>query len=292
MKKIIQYLFIPSQENSHRAKALHNDALSLYLLFAVVMVLVFKVSPLSNILGYATDITVDKLYQLTNQQRTQNNLPLLIYNDQLSRAAEQKARDMFANSYWSHYSPSGTSPWDFITSQGYKYEFAGENLAKNFIFSDNVVDAWMASSSHRENLLRGDFTEVGFARVDGILDGQETTLIVQFFGKPADTQNLLTLPTKKSEEVAAAATAVFENTNLSTPQKTVLKSKKFIDFSKISFNVTVFLILFISIALISDLYMASKLKLIRIHGKNLAHLIFLITMLTGLYFFLSKGVIL
>ncbi|MEX1052491.1 MAG: CAP domain-containing protein [Patescibacteria group bacterium] len=291
MKKLFQYLFAPTEENSYRAKVLHNNALSLYLLFAVVLVLVFKVGPLSNILGYATDITVDKLYQLTNEQRVQNNLPLLIYNNQLSRAAEQKARDMFANNYWSHYSPSGSSPWDFISSQGYKYEVAGENLAKNFIFSNNVVDAWMASSSHRENLLRNDFSEVGFARVDGILDGQETTLIVQFFGKPAETKNSLTLP-NETEEVVAAATAVGDNTKLSTPQNTITRSKKLIDFSKISFNLTVFLILFISVALISDLYIASKLKLIRIHGKNLAHLIFLITMLTGLYFFLSKGVIL
>lgn len=272
----MRYFFIPSEENYHRAKLLHNDALSYYLLFAFALVIIFKFSPLSNILGYATDITAQKLYQLTNEKRLQNNLPLLIYNDQLSKAAEQKANDMFEKNYWSHYSPSGTSPWKFLDFQEYKYEFAGENLAKNFLFSDNVVDAWMASETHKENLLRKEFTEVGFARVDGLLDGQQTTLVVQFFGKPA-TKNLLTLG---------------DNTSAPIPQKTVSKTKKIIDLSKISFNVTVFLILFISIALISDLYIASKLRLIRIHGKNLAHLLFLITMLTGLYFFLSKGVIL
>lgn len=284
MRKILGYFFIPSEENYHRAKLLHNDSLSFYLLFAIILVFIVKLSPLSNILGYATDITAQKLYQLTNEKRVQNNLPLFIYNEQLSKAAEQKANDMFEKNYWSHYSPSGTPPWKFLDSQEYKYEYAGENLAKNFLFSDNVMDAWMASPTHKENILRKEFTEVGFARVDGLLDGQQTTLVVQFFGKPADT-NLLTLNQNKAETLG-------ENIGSPIIQKTISKGKKIIDFSKISFNITVFLILFICVALISDLYIASRLRLIRIHGKNLAHLIFLITMLTGLYFVLSKGVIL
>lgn len=276
MNKLFRFFFVPTEENFHRAKLLHSDALTLYLLFAIFLVFIFKLTPLSNILGYATDITTQKLYQLTNEKRVQNNLPQLIYSEKLSMAAQQKAKDMFDKNYWSHYSPSGTSPWIFLESQGYKYEFAGENLAKNFLFSDNVVDAWMASPSHKENILRSEFTEVGFARVDGLLDGQQTTLVVQFFGKPSTT-NLLTLG---------------EATSAPSSQKVVTKTKKALDLSKISFNFTVFLILFISIALISDLYIASKLKLIKIHGKNIAHLIFLFTMLTSLFFFLSRGVIL
>lgn len=276
MKRIFSFFFTPTEENYHRAKLLHSDALSFYLLFAIFLVFIIKLTPLSNILGYATDITSQKLYQLTNEQRIQNNLPQLIYSEKLSKAAEQKAMDMFDKNYWSHFSPTGEAPWRFLESQDYKYEFAGENLAKNFLFSDNVVDAWMASTTHKENILRKEFTEVGFARVDGLLDGQQTTLVVQFFGKPTTT-NLLTLG---------------ETTTAPTPQKVVSKTKKAIDLSKISFNFTVFLILFISIALISDLYIASKLRLIRIHGRNIAHLIFLFTMLTGLFFFLSKGVIL
>ena len=276
MKRIFNFFFTPTEENYHRAKLLHSDALSFYLLFAIFLVFIIKLTPLSNILGYATDVTSQKLYQLTNEKRIQNNLPQLVYSEKLSKAAEQKAMDMFNKNYWSHFSPTGESPWRFLESQDYKYEFAGENLAKNFLFSDNVVDAWMASTTHKENILRKEFTEVGFARVDGLLDGQQTTLVVQFFGKPATT-NLLTLG---------------ETTTAPSPQKVVSKTRKAIDLSKISFNFTVFLILFISIALISDLYIASKLRLIRIHGRNIAHLIFLFTMLTGLFFFLSKGVIL
>ena len=283
MKKIIQYLFLPTENNLYKAKLLHHDFLSLYLLFAFIFVLIFKFGPYSNILGFATDITIEKLYQLTNEERLKYNLPLLIQNDQLSRAAEEKAHDMISQNYWAHFSPTGKTPWEFITNQGYKYEFAGENLAKNFLFSKNVVDTWMSSPTHRQNILRADFTEVGFAKVDGILNGQETTLIVQMFGKPQKSLALnSTLSSRTLGEVVA-------KTNTS---QTVEKSKKYFNIKKVSFNFIVSLIIIISIALLSDLYFGYKLKVIRVQGKNIAHLIFLLTIFSGLYFFLSKGMIL
>src|SRR4030065_255642 len=120
-----------------------------------------------NILGYATDINMPALYQLVNEQRQNNNLPPLTYNEKLAQAAYGKAQDMFTKNYWAHYAPDGATPWNFILASGYQYEYAGENLAKNFLFSQNVLDAWMASPSHRENILRKDYNEVGFAIVNG-----------------------------------------------------------------------------------------------------------------------------
>jgi hypothetical protein len=254
---------------------------------AFIFVLIFKFGPYSNILGFATDITTEKLYQLTNEERIKNNLPLLIQNEQLSRAAEEKAKDMLAKSYWSHYSPIGKTPWDFIINHGYKYEFAGENLAKNFLFSNNVVDAWMNSPTHRQNILRSEFTDVGFAKIDGVLNGEETTLIVQLFGKPQKSLALnSTLSSRTLGETVAKTKTIKSISNA------ISNNKKFFDIKKTSFNMVLFLILIISIALISDLYFGYKLKIVKIHGKNLAHLIFLLAIFSGLYFFLSKGVIL
>jgi hypothetical protein len=287
MKKLIRYLFLPDENNFYRAKLLHHDFLSLYLFVAFVFVLIFKFGPYSNILGFATDISVEKLYQLTNEVRVNNSLSLLIQNEKLSRAAEEKAKDMFANNYWSHYSPIGKTPWDFIITQDYKYDFAGENLAKNFLFSNNVIDAWMNSPTHRQNILRREFTEVGFAKVDGILNGEETTIIVQLFGKPQETTVLNSnISTKTLGESVAKTKSVKSVPN------TVTKNKKIFDIKKISFNIVLSLILIISIALITDLYFGYKLKVIRVHGKNFAHLIFLLTIFSGLYFFLMNGVIL
>ena len=50
------------------------------------------------------------------------------------------------------------------------------------------MTAWMNSPTHRDNVLRKDFTEVGFAVVDGTLGGEQTTLVVQMFGKPSTTR--------------------------------------------------------------------------------------------------------
>ena len=133
------HLLIPKEENNYRARTLHLDFLTYYLVFALILTFSFKKLNLANVLGYATDITVEKLYQLTNQTRQQNSLNQLNYNDQLASAAYKKAQDMFSKNYWSHYAPDGSSPWDFILGSGYKYEYAGENLAKNFLFSQQKL---------------------------------------------------------------------------------------------------------------------------------------------------------
>ena len=72
MQKIRQFLhnlFIPHENNNFRARSLHTDFLGLYLIFALVLSFSFKQIGLNNVLGFATDITVDKLFELTNQQR-------------------------------------------------------------------------------------------------------------------------------------------------------------------------------------------------------------------------------
>lgn len=275
LKDLFHYLFIPSERNNLRARLLHHDILTIYLVFAFFLVFFVKTfATPSNVLGIATDISVQKLYEFTNRERQKHNLSPLSYNEKLSEAALKKAKDMFSKNYWAHYSPQGSAPWDFIVSSGYQYEYAGENLAKNFLFSQNVVDAWIASKSHRENLLQENFTDVGFAVANGVLNGEETTLVVQFFGSPLK-QNLLGMP--KKPEVASVKK---ENTN------------QLVQPAALSLNVTYVLLAFLFVIFALDLAVASRLRLVRFHGKNLAHLIFLGTVFFGLYVFLSKGAIL
>src|SRR3989344_4656702 len=201
VKNFIHRLFIPHEENNFRAKSLHTDFLTVYLVIAFLMTMVFKQASLHNVLGFATDISVDKLYQLVNEQRQKNNLPPLVLNSSLSLAAQKKAENMFQENYWSHYSPFGKTPWDFILGANYKYEYAGENLAKNFLFSNGVVDAWMNSTAgHRENILKKEYTEVGYAIVNGILNGEQTTLVVQLFGTPL--AGSFSLPPVQAEEIS------------------------------------------------------------------------------------------
>src|SRR5450830_1198614 len=153
------HLFIPQHTNNHRAKALHVDALLVYVLMFALFNLgiraAHKVAP--SVLGYATDINVQQLLAGTNAKRQEAGLGPLTFNSTLSVAAANKAADMFAKNYWAHNSPTGSTPWDFITGAGYHYTVAGENLAKNFSNSQGVVDAWMASPSHRANVLKAGY---------------------------------------------------------------------------------------------------------------------------------------
>ena len=88
IKTFIHHLFIPHEENNFRAKSLHTDFLTVYLVIAFLMMLVFKQGNIRDVLGFATDISVEKLAQLTNEQRQKNNLHSLSLNSALYLAAQ------------------------------------------------------------------------------------------------------------------------------------------------------------------------------------------------------------
>jgi hypothetical protein len=120
----------------------------------------------------------------TNAARAKNSLAPLAMNQELNQAAQAKASNMLAVGYWSHNAPDGTTPWAFVENAGYKYIDAGENLARGFNTTDAIMTAWMESPSHRANVLGQDYTEVGFAAVNGRLDGRQTTLVVAMYARP------------------------------------------------------------------------------------------------------------
>lgn len=132
--------------------------------------------------AYASNIAVGDLNSLSNQERTNAGLAPLNLNSQLSAAAYAKANHMIANNYWAHIAPDGTAAWSFITAAGYQYTSAGENLAKDFSTSSGVVSGWMASPTHRANLLSSTYNDVGYAVVNGVLLGTQTTLVVAIYG--------------------------------------------------------------------------------------------------------------
>lgn len=132
----------------------------------------------------ASEISGTYLAELANQDRQKKGLKALKYNKKLERAAMLKAENMFKLQYWSHYGPNKESPWQFIIQSGYSYAYAGENLAKGFSDSKSVHDAWMASPTHRANILDAQFQEVGIAVLKGKLLGSDVFLVVQMFGSP------------------------------------------------------------------------------------------------------------
>lgn len=318
ISEFLHHLFVPREQNDYKAKALHPDMLTSYLAFALILTMFvhFVNTNFGNVLGFATDISIPKLYELTNEERTKNGLATLQYNDKLAVAAQKKAEDMFSKDYWAHFGPNGESPWNFILSSGYQYEFAGENLAKNFIFSNGVVEAWMASPSHRENILRKDYTEVGYAVVNGVLNGEETTLVVQMFGKPLASVAINQLaqpiaaqtipesvsptqpipsPTKIFASPTAAAIAAGQAVvNHKASQQLILgnQSPKQINLMPSLVNTNVIFFIFLMTAIAMDFYFAVRINVIRIGGKHIGHFIFIGFIMAGLLMSLVRGAIL
>lgn len=98
---------------------------------------------------------------LVNEIRTQNGLPALRENWQLSRVARYKSQDMAGNNYFSHNSPTYGSPFQMMKQFGITYRSAGENIAQGYNSAQAVVNAWMNSPGHRANILNPSYTQIG-----------------------------------------------------------------------------------------------------------------------------------
>jgi|CXWL01.1.fsa_nt_gi uncharacterized protein YkwD len=137
--------------------------------------------------GQLAAVISSVLVDLTNKDRTQEEIGTLTMSPVLVAAAQAKANDMAEKEYFAHTSPEGIDPWYWMREAGYTFSYAGENLAVNFSDSEDVVSAWMDSPGHRANILNGKFTEIGIATAVGEYKGQKTTFVVQMFGTPRTT---------------------------------------------------------------------------------------------------------
>lgn len=177
--------FIPNKENKFHPPALQSTGLVIFSILFVIIPTFYNALTAHQfqVLGYSISISVNELNNFSNQERSAVGLAPLSLNSQLNSAAYAKAQDMFADNYWAHIAPDGTEPWSFIINSGYDYTTAGENLAKNFSYSQGVVAGWMASEGHKANVLNANYQDVGYAVVNGILLGEETTLVVAMYGQ-------------------------------------------------------------------------------------------------------------
>lgn len=176
VKSHVKLALVPHRANQFRPHLIRRGGIVVVLLLVAVAFCGSNWSASGSVLGVKVPITPTALLNDTNSQRHQHNEPGLSYNTSLAKAAYLKAQDMFAHQYWAHVSPDGVTPWHWFSKAGYDYAYAGENLAKNFPSADATVAAWMASPKHRENILSQNYTDVGFAVMDGRLNGKNTTL--------------------------------------------------------------------------------------------------------------------
>jgi len=228
-----------------------------------------------GVLGYASFISTVKVVELTNLERSKAGLPNLKINPELSQAAQSKAADMIKRGYWSHNTPDGKEPWIFISQSGYSYLHAGENLARDYSSAESAVSAWMNSGSHRANMLNPNYQDIGVAVVEGRVRGVETTFIVQMFGKPQTSKSKITsIQTSGAFQQVLAAGSV----NLISP----------FDLSR---SISLSFLLLIIATLTFDWLIVWRRNIIRLSGKNWAHLTFAGT-LTIILLLIKQGWIL
>ena len=121
-----------------------------------------------------------EVFNLINQQRTNNGLSALKVDSKVQRVARITAEDMVTNNYFSHTSPTYGSPFDMLKSFKISYKTAGENIAANSSNS-GAVNAWMNSSGHKANILNSSFNYTGIGVVNSSKYGK--IFVQMFIGK-------------------------------------------------------------------------------------------------------------
>jgi hypothetical protein len=175
--------------NAHSPDTLQKVSMSL---MVVLILLTFILANVHALLWQSSQWLVSTVLpavvvDLTNDERADIAAAPLRRNSTLDAAAQLKAQHMADNQYFAHFAPDGTSPWHWFSKAGYSYAHAGENLAIHFTDSSELVEAWMKSPKHRENIVNTVYTEIGVGTAKGSYDGYDTVYVVQLFGTPAVT---------------------------------------------------------------------------------------------------------
>ena len=299
MINFLCHLFLPRASNNYRSYLLHFKVIAslVFVFFSLGLLTPFLTTSFPSVLGVSSDITSQQLVVLTNEKRQENGDLPLVLNDGLSQAAANKATDMFNKNYWSHNAPDGTTPWVFIKAAGYNYTYAGENLARGYNNASDVVNAWMASPEHRQNMLSPNYQNVGFSIETGNLGGENTVLVVEMLGSTNLAQEPSGGSVNKEVVVPAAAipsspaasvvtTPALTPTPVLAQSRSVSGAKAFLvsaasqkaplinskSFSLLVVNFTLFLFIFI---LVLDMIVIEKKKIVRFVGHNLDHVLFL-----------------
>lgn len=124
-----------------------------------------------------------ELLELTNAERQRAGLAPLTLSTTLSSAAQRHAEDLVRSGIFSHTGSDGSQPSDRALDAGYPFRYVGENIAAGGSTASMTIQQWMNSIGHRDNILKPEYTEVGF----GYIADENTPYRyywVQVFGSP------------------------------------------------------------------------------------------------------------
>jgi len=195
-KNFSRYIFIPFKFFISLRIKLYKSRYENYYttnLCLSIFLLIVGVFLLPNSVALASDITPENLIKLTNEERIKHNLSPLSLNDKLKEAATNKATHLLEGQYFAHTSPEGRTFSMWIKEVDYKFVYAGENLAMDFMTAEGVVKAWMKSESHKKNILNPFYNEIAISNQLGEFEGRPTIMVAQLFGRQPEREEKLTL---------------------------------------------------------------------------------------------------
>jgi cysteine-rich secretory family protein len=127
-------------------------------------------SPCGPVTRQPRDLGLERTREVTlcllNAERAQRGLAPLRADNRLELAASRHSDDMVARQFFEHDAPDGVDPQQRMLAGGYRSDnaFTGENIAwgtGDKATPAAIVDLWMRSAPHREDVLRPEFVDVG-----------------------------------------------------------------------------------------------------------------------------------
>ena len=131
--------------------------------FGVIRIMIFETSNEDVSEAYAFEREV---FELTNIERRNHGLSPLIWDNQLAAAARAHTLDMARGGFLSHSGSDGSNLGDRVTRHGFDWSRIGENVAAGQRSPQQVIQSWMNSPGHRQNILSPNFTHFGAGFLD------------------------------------------------------------------------------------------------------------------------------
>jgi len=90
--------------------------------------------------------------------------PPVKWNEKLEQAAQNHCNSMHTNSFFSHTGKDGSTVSTRVTSVKYDWVMCSENIGMKYRTEQAVIQGWLNSPSHCENMMNELFKDVGIAR--------------------------------------------------------------------------------------------------------------------------------
>ena len=122
-----------------------------------------KYSAVVKLQKYSAESTADKyakeVVSLVNAERAKEELAELKMSTALNAVAVTRAKELATE--FAHVRPDGRDCFTALTDAGIVYTSVGENIAEGQTTPKEVMESWMNSEGHRQNIMSADYTQMG-----------------------------------------------------------------------------------------------------------------------------------